>query len=334
MKNIILTALLVFSILLTSFTTNISGIKPVKKNSLTQKGLKGKVKSLTETEYKASVINGKNTTGEILKRKIFIFNNSGYLTEENKLGENGKMEPSCLIKYDNNNMEVEKSDFHNGKMLMSLKSVYNAESVLIESTSYDSQNKPSMTYKYKYDNNGNKIQWDSYNSDGKLFRNHIYKYDENGNNTEHITYNKSGKQEEKLVYKYDNNSRTIEYCSYGPDKLKYRTTYKRDDKGNCIEMVNYNGNDISIKKFMTYDSNGYLAEEKSDNADGSFYSKYSYKYAVNGFLSGFTTYKSDGSVEKTEIWQYEYDKTENWIKQIKYLNSKVESITIREIIYY
>ena len=136
------------------------------------------------------------------------------------------------------------------------------------------------------------------------------KYDEKGNEIESNGYNSDGSLDYKYTYKYDEKGNKIEWNSYKSDgSLNYKFTYKYDEKGNEIEWNSY-------------------------NSDGSLDYKYTYKYDEKGNEIESNRYKSDGSLNYKFTYKYEFDKQDNWIKKIIFLNEIPKYILEREYEYY
>ena len=61
------------------------------KNSLTEENLRGKVKILTESSYRAIDMFGNVMTGELLHKTVHKYNDRGNITEENIYGADGNL---------------------------------------------------------------------------------------------------------------------------------------------------------------------------------------------------------------------------------------------------
>jgi hypothetical protein len=83
-----------------------------------------------------------------------------------------------------------------------------------------------------------------------------------------------------------------------------------------------------------YDSNGHIIEHIIYNSDRSLNHKYISLYDDKGYEIEDSNYKSDGSLDCKTTYKYDYDKNNNWIRKIKFVNGKAKYITERVIEYY
>jgi len=188
-------------------------------NTLENIGLKGKVKTLTETIYEAK---------DDINKNISLFDNNGNLIEISSYGNrpydsNLTLRYKAFYKYDEKGHEIECDNSIGGRTLS------------------------------KYDEKGNKIEEALYRSgDNKLLSKHINKYDEQGNKLEEAEYDPSGRLIESFTIKHDNKGREIERISSHSDK--FRSKIKYDKRGNIIEETNF-GNPRKYK-YDKYDKFG------------------------------------------------------------------------------
>ena len=167
-----------------------------KKNDLTEENLKGKVKSIKETTYKAVDKFGQIKKGNVLNNYFTIYNKKGNTIEGNEYYSDGSLNYKTTYKYDEKGNKIEKNTYK-----------------------YDG----SLNYKttYKYDEKGNKIEKNIDGSVDRLGYKYTYKYDEKGNTIEQNIYYHGSRPAENYSYKYEydkNNNWTqeIEYFNTIP----------------------------------------------------------------------------------------------------------------------
>ena len=197
-----------------------------KKNDLTEENLKGKVKSIKETTYKAIEKFGQIEKGDVLVDssavytdygRFKIYNEKGNKIEENRYNSDGSLYYKVTYKYDGKGNKIEVNH-------------------------YDSNGSLILKYTYKYDENGNKIEECWYNEDGSLIVKFTPKYDENGNMMEVNNYDSDGSLHKKFTYKYDEKGNKIEINNYNSDgRLDSKTTYKYeyDKNNNWTQRIEY-----------------------------------------------------------------------------------------------
>lgn len=223
-----LIGLIIISFILFAFT----GEKG-KKNDPTDLNLKGKVKSLTEINYKAVVMTGEIQTGDIIDKTIYSFNDKGNKIEENIYRADGSLDASGSgkynYKYDDKGNMIEENYY---------RSYYDKSSNgWISSPNYEKNI-------YKYDNKGNMIEENLYDEPkGSLFAKYICKYDDKGNNIEDDYYmyiNGDSLKSIFHIFKYDDKENIIEHNEYQADgSLYYKFIYNYDNIGNKIEEKCY-----------------------------------------------------------------------------------------------
>ena len=188
-----------------------------KKNDLTEENLKGKVKSIKETTYKAVDKFGQIEKGDVLNNYFNIYNEKGNKIEDNFYDSDGNLSSKDTYEYDEKGNNIEKNN-------------------------YDSDGSLNSKTTYKYDKKGNKIEDNSYDSDGSLNSKTTYKYDEKGNNIEKNNYDSDGSLNSKTTYKYDEKGNMIEYNTDGRFGEKYTYKYEYDKNNNWIQQVTYEDN--------------------------------------------------------------------------------------------
>jgi hypothetical protein len=258
------------------------------KNSLSKMGLVGKVKTLTETKYKAvdaageirkgdtiskyiTLFNEKGNTVEIsvqeshkpLKKYIDKYDNKGNMIEEDTYNSEGKLQGKSTYKYDDKGKNIENSVYDSiSRLLNRYTSKFDKKGEMIERYVYNSDT-ISYVYKdiFKYDEYGNRIEYITYNPDNSLFSKDINKFDDDGNCIELSTYDPDGSLFSKESYKYNENRNTTENISYSYSKtrdvLVSKTTYKYkyDKTGNWIKVTEFEdgiAKDITEREITYY----------------------------------------------------------------------------------
>lgn len=229
-----------------------SGIGQKVKNDLTDLKLKGKVKSLTETEFKKILV---DKSGEIQKapiiinKYIYFFNDTGNIFEEDYYGLNDDFKYKDIYKYDDKGNLIER----NRNNLTSYKNsyVYDEKDNIIEDSGYNSNSNSYEKTTFEYDNKGNIIVKTRFDINDSLISRDTCKYDTKGNKIESRFYTKSTAL--KLSYKYDNNGNRIEeyWCWLANSSFMKKIISKYNDKGNVIEAYSYKA-DGSIDNKFTY----------------------------------------------------------------------------------
>jgi hypothetical protein len=240
------------------------------KTDLQKLNLIGKIKSTTETTFKAIG----NSSGELSKtdnnygKEQIIFNKNG-----NKISETSKLS-STKYEYDNlNNLIKESAFFDDGSFRYIKKFKYDLNNELTEVISYmNNGNTISQRDKYSKENgkiiinsyggekndlrtkqimfydNGNLVELQEYDSKNMLYHTQKTNYDKNGNEIEVIN---SSTEFENYIYtlkqEYNKKNDLIVFLKYKPNNtldIKEVCTYKYDSKGNWIVKTKnstYNG---------------------------------------------------------------------------------------------
>ena len=137
--------------------------KKEKQTDWEEDKLKGKVKSVTETQYRSVEKFGELQKGNLYEKYTFKYDYKGNKTEFADYNSDGSLKSKHIYKYDASGNVTEyakhKSNF-------------------------------SLIHKYtsKYDDNGNEIEKAVYKSDGSLKWKETYKYDTMGNWTKMIRF--------------------------------------------------------------------------------------------------------------------------------------------------
>ena len=235
-----------------------------KKTDWQINGLKGRVKSLTTTEYDATEKFGEPVKGGIKDKTE---------TTTKQFDSNGKIIPpkkggNTVYKYD-------------------------TKGNIIEETTYGSDNSTILSKSvFKYDLNGNVIEAVNYNSEGTQTSKEINTYDLKGNLIESKEsgnlFNGTINQGQELIskYKYDSYSRIIGYSVNIGDSELASANIKNDENGDVIESTTETFNGFDAKKTFKY----------TYDAKGNWITKVS--YSSSAYMNMKAESKADAIVER------------------------------------
>lgn len=233
--------MLLLPLLLGACSDNI--VKKEKVNDLTELGLKGPVKSVTEYESKKDQRTNHYT--------VMTFNEKGNLTEKRQCSKLYRDSETCKIErytYWENNKLKEVNKFYNEKLEKQF--IYNESGQMIEerqiTQNYKTgENSIQYAYLFTYDKNGNLA---TMQQQGEQYPSTKYICDQAGNVTNRIEM--EGEKifrEVRTDYKYDKKGNIIEQCPHfniikdeeANDERtglpEYKYTYKYDDNGLLTE---------------------------------------------------------------------------------------------------
>ena len=254
-----------------------SNSQVTSKSDLQELEVKGKVKSLRETSYKAINVSGKIQKG---KRKT----------------ENSD-EKDSFISFNEKGNKIERIEYtSDGKTYEKLSYLYDDKGY--DTIIYNEKDSHNLIAKYvhKYDEKGNLIERRHYNPDGSNDNIYTYKYDENKNLVEYNWFKKDGNFGSKDIYKYDTKGNMLEDATYKSDeRLEWKITYEYNDSGNCVEENTYKGSKFYIKYLKKFDDKGNQIEIDLCKEDGTPYRKYyqKYEYDKNGNWVMQTQFEKD-----------------------------------------
>jgi|GEM_PF-2913340 len=219
MKPIIFVLL---SFLLFSFVAN------THKNELEKAHIKGKVKTVTISDYSVDLKTGKADT--LVQKEIDHYDKNGNLINSSLYSNKGKYMGGDTVQYVNEKHQVKEMEYDvkDGKV---------------------SQGRINI---YKCDANWNKLKALSYTRDTILINMDTFKYDNNRHLIEEVTgyfqippdkgfgkecceFTKSG----YTKYVYDSVGNDIEEDNYPNMVFSGKEKYKYDEKGNCIEVSGF-----------------------------------------------------------------------------------------------
>ncbi len=188
------------------------------------------------------------------------------------------------------------------------------------------------SYKYKYDKRGRLIERMNFD---RLDRK--YEYDTSGNQIKELMYDSEGLMG-SWMYKYDNKGNRIERAGFLGDSFVERwiKLYDRDNRKIKEYMVDEEPDTIPTYSVITfeYDSKGRLTKTLTTDPDTTIQAVSTFKYDdKDNLVEHYSKNDFQRRTEELKTFKYEYDKKENWIQKIEYINSKPITITERKIEY-
>lgn len=235
------------------------------KNDLAKNNIKGKVRTITESQYSGIEKFGEAQKKSLVYKKIYTYNHNGNLTEECTYKPDGSLKIKTNNKYDEkgnlteeNNYSPDKNSFFNYKCIYK----YDEKGNRTELNNYNFDGDLHYKQTYEHDDNGNLVGEKHYNPDGSFRDNPItYKYDDNSNVVDEKHNNADGTVSAQITYIYDNNRKNTEQNFFVNEKLFWHGIYSYDENGNVVEEI-YLNPDNSIRKKMIYK---YSNNDKEEN---------------------------------------------------------------------
>lgn len=306
--------------------------KPEMKTTLSERKLKGKVKTLKTCFFTIENTSKQQNIKRLLNPNLYgmyeTFNSHGRLTK------NIKLHPPVYFPMDtiggdslvyNNKGKLEKSFYTNGFGTHFVKTFNDKEDQLSrEEINKDKDSHMSNDYfSYKYNSAGKKTEAQKYSFYGSQMD--------------------KKKIDTRAYFKYDPKNRLIEEIRYGevlsmfinPKEIPLKFSYKYDLNDNIIEESCFYKK-LAYKAAYTYDAKNVLIKQvliegpKTDSA-----------ILKDGRISQRTVTNRNNYVEN-RIYKYEYDTTGNWIKlnisttfsENGQKRTKQETLVTQEITYY
>jgi YD repeat-containing protein len=241
-----------------------------EKYNCEEMGLKGKVKSIRETQYKLNDINpGLN---EILIT-TFSFNANCRKTSEITSEVGGDPKNRHTVSYDksgNITSETKQNTAVNGNFTIKYK--YDASKKLSKKE-VSSNGRIISTYIYHYDN-GNVTSMEINKKLGLLdINNEKFEYKYDANNRLSAEIHTEGDEYRRTEYAYDDSNRIIRKVEFNHrGGITYETDYEYDELGNpSSETSNYRGNNINNFSFVyEYDEQGNWINKRSLSNDKTY----------------------------------------------------------------
>lgn len=267
--------------------------------------LKGAVKSMSETSYKATLSNGKYVKGAKGWQyswdhdNNYQFDAKGNLLIE-KEWKDGVWKTKQTQTFDHLG-RLSKSVFHSRTRTYTYDSIGQVKLVqerdTVESTASE------LVYFYS----NTLLRQIHYYSAKTLYAMEAFQYDKNGNCT-------------GAVYQ-SNDYKTIDYYTY-------------NSSNQLIKYVGYEDDDPSEREeiYYTYEGTDLIMEKNDAYSEDEKYNELIYKYKDGYEIEVIETDLETNEVEK-ETYTYEFDAQGNWIK--KYINDKGKYYIVeRTIVYY
>jgi hypothetical protein len=172
-----------------------------------------------------------------------------------------------------------------------------------------------------------------------------YTYNRKGQLQEIITYDNDGKVSSRETYKYNKKDVKVEVLTFDADSnIVYKATY--NDSGQETEIV-FNGSYFS-KTTKKYDMNGHEIEVIEYKSEHEISKKFSHVLNTHGDVikTDIVSYRDDGSMYKdTKRFEYQYNANglmtekieyyeDNYIKMMKSGNKLLSDIYQRTVLEY
>jgi len=267
--------------------------------------LKGAVKSMAETSYKAVLSNGKYVKGVKGWQyswdcdKNYQFDTNGNLLLQKKL-KDGAYKTIRAQTFDSLG-RLSKSAFFERKRVYTYDSIGQLKQV----TEINTENNKTIDVVYFYSNN--LVSQIHFITDKTLYAIEAFQYDQNGNCT-------------AAIYQ-TNDYKTIDYYTY-------------NSSNQLIKYVGYEDDDPSEREeiYYTYEGTVLIQENNVGYSEDEKYNELIYKYK-DGYEIEVIENDLESAEVKKETYTYEFDAQGNWIK--KYINDNGKYFIVeRTIVYY
>jgi len=201
--------------------------------------------------------------------------------------------------------------------------------------------RPGNTIIFHYDDNGFLTGSETSNPRSGISSRVSIKNDGQGKKLELIACDRNNNVTGSVLkYKYDEKGNMTEtWTGRVPVPLQLSTAYKYDGKGNKISQTNYRVDGSSyITTTWTYDEKGNIVVKTAYKTDGKLFYWITYKYDEQGNMIELNDFIANGTLSRKVLFEYEFDKSGNWIKKKerdgKEERSKTPFIQERTIEYY
>lgn len=240
---------------------------------------------------------GKLPNKMTLTEKTF-FDKNGLRKEQIRYTSLGKIDLRYTFKYDNFGRII-RMDVYDGanKLIGKKESKYDINGNEVERILFDEERGGPAKMLFKYDNEKNLIEIKNFNDKGELIN--IFKNVwEKGKLVNSEIEDNNGKVIVKTHFVYDNNGNLIK--EEVNESSQYVISYKYDSKGNLIEISN-----PQTKRYMTYNQNNDLVEDKLYSSNGSRQYRVTFNYLKNGLQNEEIRY--DNSDNPVFYGKYTYE---------------------------
>lgn len=243
------------------------------KNDWEFAGLKNKVKSGGQTEYKT------NENGELVEQGHKFkanFNKKGFITDMEYKTPNGEFK--TIIKFDKNGYRVQSETFSkkDGKIVSKSVRTNNAQGKVTSDQNYDEQGNPTMKETFAYNKKGlNTEKQMCYAT--QCFHKEVHSYDKKGNIITSTYYNSENKITQIVYNTYDKKGNKIHAEEKDADgNLLYKYDFAYDKNQNQTQMKIFNSEgELEEQRDYTYEYD----KKKNWTKKTEF---------INGKLSGIT----------------------------------------------
>jgi hypothetical protein len=233
--------------------------------------LKGKVKSLTETEYETNPVSKVPQKGKMLAKFTSQFNENGNVSETHIFNADGSIRFMHFFTFDKSGNQTE-SRLYNPDMSLGgrVEYTFDEKGRKIRESIYDYYKKLVAKHIYNYDKS-QVISRESYGEEGNLTGTGFILIDANGNETEETWYTEKGTPDVKWTRSYDSLNRPVQTNQYSlKDHLDDIEYFKYDSDSYETEDKMVDGRGALIRKTNTI----YLEKDQT----GNWIRKVTYKF--------------------------------------------------------
>ena len=220
-----------------------------------------------------------------------------------------------------------------GENINNYYATYNLQGNQSSIINYDNLGNELDKWVFKYSSEGEALGGNYY-IDNILSDSTYYTKDSKGNILEFYHLFADGKLRYKISYKYNRKNRITEEKVFDHENILNSVTKYTYKHGNCLEDANYDRyNRLQYFSKYVYDKKDRLIAQQLYNSDSSLNTSGTYTYNDNNdIIKQTTSVPNVGNL--TYTYTYKYDKNENWIQKITFINSSAAYITVRQIEYY
>ncbi|MCX6290917.1 MAG: hypothetical protein NT126_04055 [Bacteroidetes bacterium] len=245
--------------------------------------LKGNVKSLHQTMYQTTgkidrIKQGNKEKDTWKKETHCLFNDKGYLVEEDLTNPSGALLQKFIYVYDPQLERVDKTTFFpDGAMASKEKFVYQYDDkgYITERDLLKGDDNLNEKITYKCNDKGSIIETNAFKADGIFYMKTTFGYDDNEKLIEKSEYESNGKQNYRVGYKVNGDGKRIGETWY-EDSATFRINYvyRYDTHGNYSEISVCKKNGKASKMLVmeyVYDKNeNWIREIEFENDKPSY----------------------------------------------------------------
>jgi hypothetical protein len=284
------------------------------ENNLENLGLKGEVRTITETVFRVDTNSTEIQDRAVISRAIRHFNRDGNPNEEKYLSPDGTQRGRTTYKYDEKNNLILKVDLdHSGDI--------------------------EYRESYKYDQDGKEIERNGIRPPNSQWNIVVY-YDKSGNLKKGSYHALVKSQTTTILFRYDDKGNKVEEKILGSEKYLISRRVNIFDEGGYLNGSDlYDSKDTLIQRtIFKYDGSGNLIEEKQGQSRTGFNTSRSWEFDEKGDLIRETLSYGENKTNYTFNY-FSYDKHGNWlVKTESFFSPKTGEvntiITERVIGYY